>query len=408
MNPSQRDKLLLELFASATESSEPQGPHVADDSELLTSWSLGTLAGAERQQMMEHLASCSRCRSELLRLIDGGVVGPPGVVEDDAMELALETIGPGPEQIEAKVIAHRPWWRSSAAALALVSVAAVVTAMVLWNPTSSSTTADTVLAGAARRLSTGNARAAYGDVEELLSKPGVRLSVEQKEQATKLLIAAAGQVAASELHEKHFEEARDVATRASELAGRSARLENLRLQADHEAVADVSLKNSGSLTNFGYALDGNRRPDWHDPVPSEAAQKRAEAFRSAVAEFPDDVDLRLNYGNVLLESGNHAPAREQFNEALRADQTNRLARIGLGLADFEEGRFDEARQQFAEATHTEPGDLDSNINLAMTLERLGKRGEAGGVWEHALSLTRNESLQQQIKQQMQTEPATQP
>ena len=74
----------------------PQGPHVADDDELLARWSAGYLSAAECRGITDHLAHCRRCSAQVAGMIQCGALAPPLAGEDShAAEMAESTASSG-------------------------------------------------------------------------------------------------------------------------------------------------------------------------------------------------------------------------------------------------------------------------------------------------------------------------
>ena len=92
------------------------------------------------------------------------------------------------------------------------------------------------------------------------------------------------------------------------------------------------------------------------------------AFRAAVAETPDDPDLRVRWGRLMLEAHHEADAEAQFQEALAEDPDNIEASVGL--AEVAAGRFDaRARALARDVLDREPMHPGARFVLArMALE----------------------------------------
>jgi Flp pilus assembly protein TadD len=101
------------------------------------------------------------------------------------------------------------------------------------------------------------------------------------------------------------------------------------------------------------------------------------------------LDLRLNFGQFLLEQNEFERAAEQFDEAVRLDRTSVLAHTGLGLAVLQQKRPDaaaEALPHFEAAVKLSPDDPVLNLNLAVCLMRVGRAAEARPYFDKANSL----------------------
>ena len=70
------------------------------------------------------------------------------------------------------------------------------------------------------------------------------------------------------------------------------------------------------------------------------------AFRAAVAEAPEDPDIRVRWGRLLLAAHHDADAEERFQAALAIDPENIEAQVGL--AEVAAGRFDARARALAQ------------------------------------------------------------
>ncbi|MGE3780342.1 MAG: hypothetical protein AB7F89_24345, partial [Pirellulaceae bacterium] len=89
-----------------------------------------------------------------------------------------------------------------------------------------------------------------------------------------------------------------------------------------------------SLTDFGYELDGRSYDKSAIPLVDATIQRWHDELRQAVAEFPADPQLRVNYGHLLLMLKQSVEAREQFLRARELDGRSPWAHVGLGLVDY--------------------------------------------------------------------------
>jgi len=104
--------------------------NIPDDhpDELLTWYVNGTLAGAERIQVEEHLRSCARCREEAVFLgaLRRGVQSPEQVSPGD---LGLKRLL---RDARARRTASHNWWRPALAAAAVVIAAQGALLAAFW------------------------------------------------------------------------------------------------------------------------------------------------------------------------------------------------------------------------------------------------------------------------------------
>jgi tetratricopeptide (TPR) repeat protein len=180
---------------------------------------------------------------------------------------------------------------------------------------------------------------------------------------------------------------------------------NLQIQSDRQIDAEYALDQRGTLEVYA-----STKSLTVDPL----AARYASEFEQALAEFPDDTPLRLNYGQLLLEQGNYSTARQQFEKVLVADNRNPRARLGLGLAvvlapsssrtrslDKQTDRDEQALAQFEMVLEVMPENVAAHINAAICLSELpGRTGEALKYWQRAAELTTSEAQRHWIEGRM--------
>jgi tetratricopeptide (TPR) repeat protein len=103
----------------------------------------------------------------------------------------------------------------------------------------------------------------------------------------------------------------------------------------------------------------------------------AEAECALGLEFaPDDADLWVNRGLVLLRRGKKVRAREAFETALANNPDALQAHNNLGVLDLGAGATARAAEHFEEALRIDPRYLAARLNLALARHRLGAAEEA--------------------------------
>jgi tetratricopeptide (TPR) repeat protein len=108
-------------------------------------------------------------------------------------------------------------------------------------------------------------------------------------------------------------------------------------------------------------------------------------LRQAVARNPRLPDVHYGLGSLLLEKGRTDEALEHYREALELnpDLNDLYAPTATLLA--RKGDFAEAVRLYEEAVQRRPTPA-AHFNLALTLERMGRRDEARRHYEQALAL----------------------
>ena len=117
--------------------------------------------------------------------------------------------------------------------------------------------------------------------------------------------------------------------------------------------------------------------------------KFAEAvplFEEAISLEPDDVDLRLDYGNALLHNGNGDPARKQAEKAVELHPENSRAQYLLGRVFFEQADFQKAKEHLEAAVKDTGGDaaFDVGYDLAVTYLKLKDLNRASLLFDEMM------------------------
>jgi Tfp pilus assembly protein PilF len=95
---------------------------------------------------------------------------------------------------------------------------------------------------------------------------------------------------------------------------------------------------------------------------------------------------RLTREAAALIQGNPARAEELLRAALTADLYHGPAHNNLGVLYLNQGKLYEAAGEFEWARKLMPGHPDPRMNLALTLERAGRTGEALAAYGSALEV----------------------
>jgi tetratricopeptide (TPR) repeat protein len=393
MSHRSRDDEHLEILRRAAQhQAVPDGPHPVDDEDLLLRWSLGDLTSREQAGILKHLAACRQCRTELAAMVRAGAIQLPEVESEEvAPALPPPSVRPArqptvllPPPRRSTGLRGRIWALTAMAASLLVAVIA----WQLWQPRTGA-----LLALAQRDLAVGNAASAMDRLENLVRQNPRGTT---KTRALELLEESGYAVARGELNRGGFQQALDAEQRVCDWQKPSARLVNLKLQAKRHIPGEYELARAGSLTDYGYQLDGSSSLKSF-PVGDEATDRLIKEFRQALAEHPEGVGLMINYGQLLLGLGRFAEAREQFAAAAGLAPDNGLARLGMGLVAFEMHEYEQAAKDFEQASSLDPQNLSAWLNAAMCLEQLGRTEEARACWRRAAALTEDAELRQKIE-----------
>ena len=387
MNGKTHRDLVLSIFRSAIDSQPapvPEGPHFVDDDELLARWASDQLTPDDREQIIDHLAVCPYCRNELAELIGDGVLESPEADDEaaDSAPPAKTATLPLPDRFRQPA----PWTRMLLAASVLFSIVGLLWYLNTPGP-------EAMLAMAELDLQQGRASRALEEVDGLLDR---ELDPNVQAGAERLLERAGYEMAGSELAAGNWKRVKQIDSRVSRRVGASARLLNLRFQADREIPAELTMAHQGSLLDYGYEPDG-RLPQKAMPEQNEVTDNLYDEFPQAVSEHADEVVLRLNYGEFLLSQRENGEAREQFSAALRLDPQNAHARLGLGLCDFSADRYKEALEHFQASLGLAANLVAGHVNAAVCLEKLSRSPEARSHWQRVIDLSDDATLRRRIE-----------
>ena len=101
-----------------------------------------------------------------------------------------------------------------------------------------------------------------------------------------------------------------------------------------------------------------------------------ETYEKALAQDPDNTNLRRFYAEALLSAGKNAAARAELEKVLKSEPDDGLSHKRLAMLDSEEGRFDEARREFDKAKSSNPDDLEIPFQQAVLESTVGNDGKA--------------------------------
>jgi tetratricopeptide (TPR) repeat protein len=111
-----------------------------------------------------------------------------------------------------------------------------------------------------------------------------------------------------------------------------------------------------------------------------------QLFDEAVAVVPDDVGLRLDYGNALLQQSNMDKAKIQAQKAVELQPQNSKAEYLLGRVLYEEGDYEGAKQHLEDAAKAMGGDItfDVGYDLATTYLKLNDVNRASLIFDEMM------------------------
>ena len=121
-------------------------------------------------------------------------------------------------------------------------------------------------------------------------------------------------------------------------------------------------------------------PDVPEPLPID--EDRAAALRAAADEAPDDVQSRVDLGNLYHEARRFEDAAPWFEAALALSPDLVEVSTDLGVAYFYQGSVDRALAQFDRSLEIDAAHAGTLLNIGI-VRAFGKQDLAGAieVWE---------------------------
>jgi tetratricopeptide (TPR) repeat protein len=99
-------------------------------------------------------------------------------------------------------------------------------------------------------------------------------------------------------------------------------------------------------------------------------------YEKALAQDPDNQELRRFYAEALMGMGNTPAARAEFEKLLKADPDDASTYLRLAQLDRQEGRFDEARKELERANALQPDDMEIPYQQALLEDAVGNQDKA--------------------------------
>lgn len=331
----------------ATSNADGSGGNGHPDEEALALFDEGLLPSMEHNAIVDHLSNCSACRS-LIGMLWKTEVPVAGTLPASArVQVIRETEASGSALTQRK--------KSLRSSISVVAIAALVLmAVMTWQA---------------------------GGTSALVAE---RRTYRQAEQ----MLASAD-----------FGNARRVLENAERSGIRSGRLLSLNLQALRELPGSLSLDSSGTLLDFGYDLDGTLSRDVANQPTLQGAAAILER-EGQQSDATEPLELILNRGHLRLSQNDIEAAIADFNKARSDAPEEPLAWLGLGLAEFARNEFQKAEAAFRSCVRLAPKLVAAHINLAMTLEELGRLDEAREVWNSVVALLIDGELRDRIERHL--------
>lgn len=101
-----------------------------------------------------------------------------------------------------------------------------------------------------------------------------------------------------------------------------------------------------------------------------------DAYRKALAQEPENHDLRRYYADALLDSGKTAEARAELQKILKADPEDGKSHLRLAQLDRQEGQFEQARPELERAKTLLPDDAEVPYQQVLLEDAVGNEDKA--------------------------------
>ncbi len=115
--------------------------------------------------------------------------------------------------------------------------------------------------------------------------------------------------------------------------------------------------------------------------------KAVATYEKALANDPENQELRRSYSEVLLANGRTDAAREQLEKILQTDPQDGATYLRLGQLDRRIGKFDQARQELDRARTLMPDNPEVPYQQALLEEAVGNDDKAAGIVQDLLKKT---------------------
>ena len=99
-------------------------------------------------------------------------------------------------------------------------------------------------------------------------------------------------------------------------------------------------------------------------------------IRGALDIDPNDLDLRVDLGNLYIQTKKVELAKKEFEQVLRSDQKNIQALNGFATCLFQQMDFSGSEAKLTQALKIDPSDPQTKMNLALVFTKQNKTAEA--------------------------------
>jgi tetratricopeptide (TPR) repeat protein len=168
----------------------------------------------------------------------------------------------------------------------------------------------------------------------------------------------------------YYEELRDVGYDGSQMEYRATNVETGEVETMQKTQRDLMVK-SGTYSNPVDEKTESKRAEIVRNIALIHTQlgnndEALEAYKTARADNPDDVNLVLNEANLYYQLGDKDKFKELMAEAARMAPDNPDLHYNIGVINMEQGDLEAARESYRKAIEVNPGYVNAQLNLSTT------------------------------------------
>lgn len=122
----------------------------------------------------------------------------------------------------------------------------------------------------------------------------------------------------------------------------------------------------------------------HDHPTGPADPDEVRTLENLAAREKQNVQVRIELGNLLMDHAQYEPATRWYREALALKPDASDVRVDLGASLLNLGRGADALAELEQALQKDPGHKKALFNKGLALMQSGRTQEAVAVWEGLL------------------------
>ena len=159
------------------------------------------------------------------------------------------------------------------------------------------------------------------------------------------------------------------------------------------------LENSQKTLSFAahLFLDALGKEQTHQLKDWEAEQAK-DLFERSLKLDPDNDSAKVGLGATILYSGHEAPMTgiTMIREVADRNPDHVFAQLTMAEASLVSGQLDKAVERFKAVLKVQPSNLQANLLLADTYEKMQKKEEAVEAYQKALSYISNAEMRTEV------------